>query len=330
MRVISKYIVDGNYGGPKARTDFEKILEKNFGAKIYSFKTRKDETKIKRVLDKFIKGIRFSLLCLPTNEITIFQFPFTTNTIATKFIKKKVAFVHDIDGIRHSNKQLEEKELKFLRTCRIIISHNSKMTKYLIDNGISAKDIVEIGVFDYLLDYKIDYENQKLDNTICYAGNLSKEKCPFIYDFSFSKSKFPLELFGIGYNKVDDNVKYKGEATPIELPNKFDSKVGLVWDGSYPSLNHPFQQYNLLNNPHKLPCYLSAGLPVIVWDKAAIRTFVEDHNIGYVISSLDELESLDLHEYDKKRKNAIELSKKITIGEFTSNAIRSVIHSIDQ
>lgn len=325
MRVISKYIVDGNYGGPKARTDFEKVLANEFGAKIYSFRSYTSESKIKKVMNKILKLFRFSFLCLPTKEVTIFQFPFTTNVIATKFIKNKVAFVHDIDGIRHTNETLERKELKFLKTCRIIISHNSKMTQYFVENGIDNSRIVEIGVFDYLLDDPINYDSQVLDDSICYAGNLSNEKCPFIYDYDFSRSKYPLSLFGSGYNDVKKNVKYVGESKPSDLPYRFKSKVGLVWDGGYPSQEHPFQQYNLLNNPHKLPCYLSAGLPVIIWKNAAIREFVEKNDIGYVISSLDDLKDIDFFDYEIKRDNAKKVGINISIGAYTTKVINEVI-----
>ena len=72
------------------------------------------------------------------------------------------------------------------------------------------------------------------------------------------------------------NVKYCGQYKPEELPEKLEGGFGLVWDGDdLGACTGVFGEYMKYNNPHKTSLYLASGLPVIIWEKAAMAKYIE-------------------------------------------------------
>ena len=104
----------------------------------------------------------------------------------------------------------------------------------------------------------------------------------------------------------------------------------MVWDGNYDESdqNEGFKNYTKYNNPHKLSCYIAAGLPVIVWRKSAAAQFVNKYNIGYTISNLYDINNLDFSDYEEKLKNVSVIQKKVCNGKFTKDAINKVLEKI--
>ena len=90
-----------------------------------------------------------------------------------------------------------------------------------------------------------------------------------------------------------------------------------------------FGEYTKYNNPHKTSLYLSAGLPVIVWNEAAISEFVLKNNVGITVSNLTEvreiLSEMSADDYGIMKKNALEVGKKLRDGFYTKQAIQKVI-----
>ena len=138
-----------------------------------------------------------------------------------------------------------------------------------------------------------------------------------------------IERMGVFKDINNEKMLYKGVFNPEELPNKLEGNLGLVWDGNYDESDEyvTFKFYTKYNNPHKLSCYIAAGLPVIVWNKSAIADFVRKYNIGYEISNLYEINNLDFSDYEKKKENVKDLTKKVRNGYFTRKIMKVVLNN---
>ena len=124
---------------------------------------------------------------------------------------------------------------------------------------------------------------------------------------------------------------YKGSYEPEVLPSKLYGKLGLVWDGRCDESDEEitYKRYTKYNNPHKLSCYMAAGLPVIVWRKAAVAKFVEENNIGYLISNIYEINNIDYDTYDEKVKNVNIIKNRVKEGYYTKKVIDKIIIDIE-
>ena len=115
------------------------------------------------------------------------------------------------------------------------------------------------------------------------------------------------------------------------LPAALKGSFGLIWDGDdlngCRGLNGEYMRYN---NPHKLSLYIVSLLPIITWSKAAIAPFVIQHNIGFVVDSLTEIEGriLTMHSstYQLYVDNLLRLRDKLLMGMYTKQAITKALH----
>lgn len=325
MKVISQYISTKFNAGPKAKIDVEKILKKKYNAKICTFNLNEVDGRIISKIKKFL----FSFFNLMGNDLTIIQFPFTNKKKLLKLAKNKVAFIHDIDGIRYKDEKVLFEEIEGLNSFKYVIVHNKKMEAFLKENGLKAKTIV-LELFDYLTDY-IPNANKEIDVNnirIAYPGNLEKAKANFLYQLEEDKMNFTVVTYGANFEEnANKKVIFDGKHSPDVLPEKLRADLGLVWSGSIDDSDVDIgeKDYNRYNTPHKLSCYIVAGLPVIVWKESAVADIVNKYNIGYTISNLYDINLLDLSQYEGKRKNVLNLSTKLRNGEFTLNAINEII-----
>lgn len=328
MRVISQYVATNLNAGPKAKLDVEHILKEEYNANIYTLKMNGNEGKKKtsRIM-YLIKKILFSLKHLKKDEITVVQFPYTNNVKLMNKANKKIAIIHDLEGLRNHDKMLEKKEISFLKTCVSVICHNVSMYNYLIKNGINKEKIVILEIFDYLCDIDEHKNEHNIKKPIVvYTGNLAKA-C-FLNQINDKKMKFVLNVYGVGKDKFDNKkIIYKGKFKPDEIPSKIEGDLGLVWDGNYDdSLDKDgLKEYTMYNCPHKLSCYLAANIPVIVWDKSAMAEFVKKENIGYLISNVYDINNLKFDDYDNKLKNVKRIGKRLRTGFYTKKAIDKAI-----
>ena len=155
-----------------------------------------------------------------------------------------------------------------------------------------------------------------------YAGNL--EKSDFLTALDIDRMNFEFNLYGVGATEdINCKMRYKGAFAPDDLPNILEGDLGLVWDGKLDSSDGDtgFKNYTKYNNPHKLSCYIASGLPVIVWDKSAAADFVTKNNIGYCVSDLYEINSIDFSDYDVKRDNVLKIAQMVRSGIYTKNAM---------
>ena len=146
----------------------------------------------------------------------------------------------------------------------------------------------------------------------------------------FDKEPGTYNLYGVGYTADFPNLKYMGSFPPDDLPKVLKGSYGLIWDGdSLDTCTGSYGEYLRINNPHTTSLYLSSGIPVVIWKEAALADFVIENNVGIAVDSLENIESIlgkvTKEDYDKMKKNAYKLSKKLRSGYFTMNAINKCI-----
>ena len=336
MLLISKYNYNEFNAGPKAKIDIENILNEYEKIRLKTLKinSRMLKNSIKKLIIYF-KEFIFVLKIGKKNEDKIVQFPFRKIDLFLSKKCKNTFIIHDIEGLRQNNPKLLSQEINQYKIADYVIVHNSKMQKYLIENGINQNKIKILELFDYLV--QEDNKTKKVEifeePVIIYAGNLTDSKCPFIYQIEKDKINFKFNLYGVGITQnINEKMKYKGSYSPDVLPDKLEGNLGLVWDGNYDESdeNEGFKNYTKYNNPHKLSCYIAAGLPVIVWRKAAVADFVKKYNIGYTIGNIYDINNIDFSDYEEKLKNVQELSEKVRSGYFTKKVINEILADIGE
>lgn len=278
------------------------------------------------------------------NSIILLQHPFRTRQLTrerTLFKLKKdrnvkyICFIHDIEPLRLKGQHLGtyhekyfEREYKFmLNIADILIVHNDMMKQYIMNSTtFCPKRIVSLSIFDYLKDSNVKtcpiYEK-----SINIAGNLDLQHHGYLNQLSKIDCQF--YLFGPHYsNNSMRNIHYRGIIAPDKLPSILDRGFGLIWDGnSIDTCSGPEGKYLQYNNPHKLSLYIAAGIPVIIWTKAAEAKFVSDNQIGFSINSLNELphllKNMDKDTYYKMVKNVSNISDKVCRGFYTESALNT-------
>ncbi|KRL05796.1 sugar transferase [Liquorilactobacillus oeni] len=317
-----------NTGGVKAKSDAEKFV-KELNYKVINT----PYGRIAKVL--YVTLILPLILRIIKANIILVQFPSGTPFIMEKIIKsckknptaKLIMLIHDVEALRfHSGSehaQEKKEELERLNLADGLIVHNEKMIDWLKKNGITTK-MVSLQIFDYDNPQKIQ-TNNTYEKSVCFAGNLKKSK--FLEKMS---SKNEIAIYGL--NPADNyshGIVYKGLHTPEELPKYLTQNFGLVWDGSVlTSCDGIFGEYMKFNNPHKTSLYLSSGIPVIIWDKAALADFVVSQGAGIALSNLEDLDhvldSISTEDYKKMRQNAIAIGKKMRKGYYLKQALKKL------
>jgi len=330
-RIYSIETIDFAYfhAGSKARDDMGHFFGEMGIPKIIFDRS---VCKLEKLL--FMKGnIKRKLSNLNKGDIVILQYPiygkssFANDLFRT--LKQKevlsILVVHDIDSIRNTeNKKAVEKEAKTLNQFDVIISHNEQMTSFLRQIGVT-KEIVDLEIFDYHNPSEI---NELNNNGVVFAGNLQKSE--FLSEIPNLDTEFI--LYGPNPQTYKaENIKYIGAFPPDELPNHLNGKFGLIWDGkSVNSCTGLFGEYLKYNNPHKTSLYLSCGLPVIIWKEAALAKFIEKHNLGIVVSSLEnidhELSKVTDKQYRTMKNNVISMAEKIRNGHFSKTSINRAVN----
>ena len=252
--------------------------------------------------------------------------------------KKTIILIHDIDGIRNQNETSYKQDLCRINKVNYVIVHNEIMKKKLEDDGVKAK-IYVLELFDYLCDYSNEINCEKdidlnlNDLEIIYAGNLVKEKSPFIHQLDNNKMNFTLNLYGVGIKKnVNNKIIYFDKYLPNELPNKIKGNLGLIWDGNFDDSDKDLgmKNYTKYNNPHKLSCYMAAGVPVIAWEKAAISKFIKKHKVGYVINNIYDINNINYNNYEEILKNTKKIQSNVRNGYYTTRVIKEILNDIER
>ncbi len=289
---------------------------------------------------------------LKKNDILLFQHPLYGTQflrILIPKLKKKgvklIALIHDLNIIRNDseNKNTNKSSIciqdnQILKQFDKIICHNKKMEKFLIEQGFEADDLISLDIFDYLCDIKENISSSKDDIIKCtIAGNLLPEKSAYIYKLTkllADDKTIKLSLFGNGYNEElatnSDSLEYCGSVSPELLPSIINADYGIVWDGEecYTCTGHT-GEYLRFNNPHKTSLYLASGVPVIIWQEAAMADFIKQNNIGITINDLRQLSaavnSISREDYLIIKNNVKEIQEKLTHGYYFKKAFEKAV-----
>lgn len=219
------------------------------------------------------------------DSIILLQHPFHykqfTRQIILKKLKNKkhvkfISVIHDVEELRAFRyNNYYKKEFDFmLQIADVLIVHNESMKNFFVKKGIPKEKLISLQVFDYL---QPEQKSKKkiFEPSITVAGNLDVKKCGYINQLGNLGIK--VKLFGPNYEAGLDkynNIEYQGQFAPEQIPSKLTGGFGLVWDGDgIDGCIGQAGQYLRYNNPHKLSLYLSSGLPVVIWNKAAALTY---------------------------------------------------------
>lgn len=333
-------------GGTKARFDAESIFEMNGLIPIDTVvtKTKGFWGKLTRhfiVMKKWDKIFANG----KKDDVYVFQYRIMDHTIflsnAIRRAQKRglhiIFLIHDIESIqanlpffRKLRFKLEEKSFKYVDK---IIVHNESMKYFLSNRGIEERKMINLNIFDYYVtdidEDRLGERDISLDGPVVISGNLAREKSGYVYKLPDS-AKF--NLYGINY-KTDnnaENVKYMGAFDPDEVPYVMNGSFGLVWDGNdINTCSGSYGQYLKINNPHKTSLYLMSELPVVIWDEAALSSFIKTNKCGITVRSLNDLgraiASVSEAEYKEMLENTRTIGEKLRKGFFLSEALKKAL-----
>lgn len=328
--------------GSKARIDAETIAIKNGYKKIQLFSSGRH--KIIIVVEIMMGCLKAISLCKKDDSLLI-QYPYYPEIVNRLFFRflgfgKKIKrykitlLIHDVISLRYAVESKEafnqklNTEINNMAVFDYVICHNSSMVKLL--SGVQEKSqYINLQLFDYLYD-GVSYP-RKMDRQIkvIIAGNLSKTKASYLYKLP-ETNYVQFCLYGNGFEeKKQKNVDFKGTYPPEELIRHLDGQYGLVWDGSsIESCEGSSGLYLKYNNPHKMSLYIAAGLPIIIWEQAALAGFVVSNGIGVAIKSITELDEVlskvTEEQYDHMIHNVSNLRESVINGDHLTVALEKI------
>lgn len=288
-------------------------------------------------------GITKGLLTLPKRSTLVMQYPLSKfYGYKTKWAKAKgckiILIVHDVKTLMGKNKEVA-KEMILFNKADVLVVHNKAMLSWFKANGFKG-ELVSNYLFDYLLkpDQRLPVLPTAKGTKIVFAGGLGMEKSAFLYKLNALKEPgFKLELYGGGFQKQKVEKKsilnYYGSFAPDEVLNHLKGNFGLVWNGNAVNrCDGAFGNYVQFNNPHKTSLYLLAGLPLIIWKKAAVAKLVEEEGIGFTIESLEELSqkiaAISESDYQKMLTKVAVTREKIAQGHFLETAMGKALQLV--
>lgn len=323
----------------KARADVRKILMGMEYENIILFHNGHPKLYI---LLEIIAGCLRTAARAGTGDCVFFQYPYYAKLVHQVIfgllsIGKRIKgyqvcmLIHDVMSMR-SDVWLTEDGLKALRSevkawrwmDRVICHSESMRAAFRKASDFDRYSI--LGPFDYLYDGPTCKRAHAVQPVVMFAGNLSKEKCGFIYKLSEIDS-VRFDLFGPNYTGGQTGaIHHRGIFSSEELIAHLDGQFGLVWDGdSIETCAGNYGEYLKYNSPHKFSLYLAAGVPVVVWKESALAEYVEENQIGIAVRSLKELQAkfneIDEARYDEMVRNIMRVRADIVQGRQLQRAI---------
>lgn len=242
---------------------------------------------------------------------------------------KVITLIHDLGAFRR-HKLTPKQEIKLLANSDYIIVHNESMKSWLIEQGCKIP-LYCLEIFDYLSPSDPrEFVAIHKPWRVVVASGLARRRSGFLYDLDSYMQNWEFDIYGPGFEeefaKNWTKIKYKGVLPPDDLVAAVDADFGLVWDGdSADECIGDWGSYLKINNPHKTSFYLRCGLPIIIWDKAAMAPFIKNNNVGLCVDSLKNINtllySISENEYNAIRENAKIVGQRIADGYYTKKAI---------
>lgn len=336
---ISKNYRNIGSGGDKAKTDVEAIIQ-SIGYRNIGLRQRRVKSAVGAyfiTLASVLKGV----MSLKEGDILLIQYPLKKYydfvvRHANARGAKVITLIHDLGSFRRK-KLTVEFEIERLNRSSAIVIHSPAMRKWLVDNGVTVP-MTELGLWDYLSDSVSAAQDfaPKGRFRLMFAGNASPAHNDWIYQLGAVAPSLDLVIYGGGIDesKLSPNIRPMGYIDSDTLITTAQGDFGVVWYGS--SLDEgtgALGEYLKYNAPHKTSLYLRSGIPIVIWNQAALAEIVKKYNVGICVSSLrdvpDALSQLSPHDYATMKANASALASKLAKGHFISNAVNIAEKSID-
>lgn len=335
-----------NTAGTKAVADIVEIADKMGFEALYIENPSRENSFLKKLKRQmmYLKRWNKAYSDIEDNSLVLLQEPFRTKQLGRRSVlfrlkqRKKVKFivlVHDVEELRKFlyNEYYKEEFSDMCALADAIIVHNSVMKEFFIEKGIPKEKIVVLEIFDYLQDNCSKFcDLPKYERKITIAGNLDPTKCQYIAELK-ELHILKIQLYGPNFDntlKAYTNISYGGSLPSNVIPEKLTTGFGLVWDGTTISgCKGNAGEYLKYNNPHKLSLYLSSGLPVVIWDKAAEAVFVKNNKLGIAVNSLFELQSklenITEDDYNEMARNVAVIAEKLKKGYYAGKALQKSV-----
>lgn len=323
----------------KARADVDRIMQemgfKNIGFSRPSFKNR--------IVDFFVTLASVAKAPFSIHKGDVLLLPYNIRKYYVYLCRvahlrgaKVVTLIHDLSSFYRKHVTGQD-EIKRLSHSDYLIVHNEIMKRWLEDNGCKLP-IGVLGIFDYLSTKEpVNKPLPTQPYKVLYAGTLSPKKNKFLYELEDYIHSFRFSLYGGGFDldeiREKDKFDYKGFVSSDTLVASADGDFGLVWDGnSIYSCDGPRGAYMQYNNPHKYSLYMRCGLPVIIWEKAAMAVFTRENNTGICISSLDQLDNIlskiTPEQYEEMKRNVDVVGKRLSEGYYFKRAYNEALANL--
>lgn len=335
---ISKNYRHTNTAGDKAKTDIEAIMS---GAEFVNLGLTQGRSSNSLVAYfKTLASVMRGVSRMRRGDIVVVQYPLKKyyDYVVRKAAErgaKVVTLIHDLGSFRRK-KFTEAEEVGRLNKSSVVIVHSRAMLQWLKDRGVTVPMVV-LGLFDYLSAHAArEVEGLSRGRTsLMFAGNCSRKANGWIYSLAEVAPGVDIILYGNGVETpAPGNIKAMGQVDSDTLIGEAAGDYGMVWYGD--SLDEgagPLGEYLQYNAPHKTSMYLRAGIPVIIWDKAALADIVKRLDVGICVSSLrniqEVLAGISPERYARMRANAYKVSAKLAEGGFTLEALSKSIDIIN-
>lgn len=336
---ISKNYKDTSSAGNKAKTDIERIMSQN-GYENAGLPQKQIGNAVGGFLYTLASVLRVASV-LHRGDILVLQYPFKKYfsllcSMAHLRGAKVVTVIHDLGSFRRKKLAIEQ-EISRLNHADYIIAHNAAMRRWLEENGI-AHHVGELGIFDYLSEAQCKARDVHRPYKVIYAGGLNPRKNAFLYKFAANakSENYTFHVYGNGFDTManaNNAINYGGFVPSEQMIATCDGDFGLVWDGEkMDACVGDFGEYLRYNNPHKTSFYVRCGLPIVIWNKAALAPFVKANNIGICVDSLaqldEQLSQLTETEYQTMKQNVVEMSKQLSRGHYITAALEEAVKQL--
>ena len=246
---------------------------------------------------------------------------------------KVIYLIHDIFSLCYNTEQSIrehrneiERDINLINACDCVIAHNQFMIDRLRELGCKTS-LVSLNIFDYACSIPAKKRTWDKNNIeIAFAGNISKSR--FLNQLDKNNPPFQVNVYGSPQPHFQ-HLNYKGCVDADILPNVIEGHFGLIWEGDY-EVNLE-NNYNQINNPHKLSMYIVAGLPVIALKDSAAGNFIENKKIGFTVTSLDQIydkiESMNENQYMNMTNECYRIRMKLINGDYLKQALICLLYT---
>ena len=327
--------------GNKAKTDNEDTLVEMGAVNLGLKRTFHDNKVLKFILD--LAGVIRYCFALRKGDIVVLQYPvkkYFAFLCRAAHLRgaKVVTLIHDLGSMRRRKLTISQ-EIDRLMHADYVIASNDVMRQWLDKHGCTHP-LGALGLFDY----RSKTTHQEKENTgapkersIVYAGALAMRKNAFILQLPDVIKGYKMHVYGnrsgLPGLKESDRLVFHDFMPADQFIQGVEGDFGFVWDGdSVDSCTGNFGEYLLYNSPHKVSFYLRAGMPIIIWEEAALAKLVEEEGIGFSIASIKELNtrlaSITEEQMAAMRENVRRVSYTLAHGGYFRKALEKALEEM--